>query len=324
MDMKKRLIAFLALLILVIAVAGTALHQEKSRVFTIGICQYTQHEALDLAAQGFKAALTEKLGDKAAFDEQNAGGDSAVCNAIMNSFLSEDADLILADSTNSLQAAANATAEIPILGTAVTDYGTALHLTDFNGTVGGNISGTSDLASPEEQAAMIQELFPEAGRIGILYCSSEPNSQYQADAVQEALTGMGYACTPYLFVDSNDLSAVTETAASASDVLYVPTDNTIAANAELIANICIPAKVPVITGEENTCRICGAATLSVNYYDLGYATGEMAVRILADGEDISTLPIQHASSYTKKYNPEICEKLGMELPDSYLPLDENQ
>lgn len=320
--MKKRLLAFFVLLILAAGIAITFLHREKDQAYTVGICQFMQHEALDAAAQGFKEALTDKLGDKVAFDEQNAGGDSSICNAILNSFLSADVDLILADSTNSLQAAANSTTEVPILGTAVTDYGTALHLTDFTGTVGGNISGTSDLVSSEEQAAMIQELFPEAEKVGILYCSSESNSQYQADAVQKTLTDMGYSCIPYLFVDSNDLSSVTATAASECDVLYIPTDNTIASNAELIANICIPDGVPVVTGDENTGKICGAATLSVNYYDLGYATGEMAAQILAEGEDISALPVQYASSFTKKYNPEICEKLGIQVPEDYVSLDE--
>ena len=320
--MKKRLLAFLILLLLAAGIAGTALHKEKKQAYIVGICQFMQHEALDSAALGFKNALTDKLGNKVVFDEQNASGDSSICNAIMSSFISEEADLILAASTNSLQVAVNSTTEIPILGTAVTDYGTALHLNDFTGTVGGNISGTSDLVAPDEQAAMIHELFPEAEKIGILYCSSETNSQYQADAVQEALDSMGYSCIPYLFVDSNDLSPVTMTAASECDVLYIPTDNTVAANAELIANICVPDGLPVITGDESTCQTCGVATLSVNYYDLGYATGEMAAQILVNNKDISTLPIQYASSFTKKYNREICGKLRIKVPEDYASLEE--
>lgn len=320
--MKKRYFVILVLLAAAAVISAAALHQGKTPGYTVGICQYTQHEALDAAAQGFKAALSEKLGKQVTYDEQNAGADSSVCNAIMNSFLAEEADLILADSTKALQAAANATTEIPILGTAVTDYGAALNLSDFGGTVGGNISGTSDLAAPGEQAVMIHELFPEAETVGILYCSSETNSQFQAEGLTDALTDLGYHGEAYPFVDSGDLAAVTAQAASACDILYVPTDNTVASNAELIANICIPENVPVITGDENTCRICGAATLSVNYYDLGYATGEMAAEILSDGKPISEMPVRYADSYMKKYNPSVCEKLGLTVPEDYIPLDE--
>lgn len=197
-----------------------------------------------------------------------------------------------------------------------------MDLKDFDGTVGGNISGTSDLAPLDEQAAMLQELFPDAKKVGLLYCSAEANSQYQVDTVKAALEELGYTCEYYAFSDSNDLSSVTTTAANDSDVIYVPTDNTVASNTEIINNICLPAKVPVITGEEGICAGCGVATLSINYYDLGVTTGKMAVKILKDGEDISQMPIEYAPNFTKEYNKDICEELGVEVPDDYVAICE--
>lgn len=302
------------------AVTASAADGDK---YTIGICQLVQHEALDAATQGFKDEIVKELGEDAVtFDEQNAQGDSNTCSTIINSFVSNNEDLILANATASLQAAAAGTSDIPILGTAVTEYGVALDLKDFDGTVGGNISGTSDLAPLDEQAAMLQELFPDAKKVGLLYCSSEANSQYQVDTVKAALEELGYTCEYYAFSDSNDLSSVTTTAANDSDVIYVPTDNTVASNTEIINNICLPAKVPVITGEEGICAGCGVATLSINYYDLGVTTGKMAVKILKDGEDISQMPIEYAPNFTKEYNKDICEELGVEVPDDYVAIGE--
>ncbi len=319
--MKKQFIAALAASSALAAVTGSTALAGEAQTFTVGICQYVQHEALDEATQGFKDALTEKLGDRVVFDEQNAQGDSALCATIINSFISSGEDLILANATTALQAAATATADIPILGTSVTEYGAALQLDDFDGTTGRNISGTSDLAPLDVQAAVIKELFPDAETAGLLYCSAEPNSQYQIDVVQNELTNLGYTCRLYTFADSYDISSVTMTAASECDVLYIPTDNMAASNAELIANICIPDGVPVIAGEENTCRLCGVATFSINYYDLGYTTGTMAVQILEDGADISSMPIGYASVFTKKYNPQICEALNITVPDDYVALE---
>ena len=302
------------------AVTASAADGDK---YTIGICQLVQHEALDAATQGFKDEIVKELGEDAVtFDEQNAQGDSNTCSTIINSFVSNNEDLILANATASLQAAAAGTSDIPILGTAVTEYGVALDLKDFDGTVGGNISGTSDLAPLDEQAAMLQELFPDAKKVGLLYCSAEANSQYQVDTVKAALEELGYTCEYYAFSDSNDLSSVTTTATNDSDVIYVPTDNTVASNTEIINNICLPAKVPVITGEEGICAGCGVATLSINYYDLGVTTGKMAVKILKDGEDISQMPIEYAPNFTKEYNKDICEELGVEVPDDYVAIGE--
>ena len=291
--------------------------------YTIGICQLVQHEALDAATQGFKDEVTKELGEDAVtFDEQNAQGDSNTCSTIINSFVSNNVDLILANSTPALQSAQAGTSDIPILGTSVSEYGVALGLDDFDGTVGGNISGTADLAPLDQQAAMLNELFPDAKNVGLLYCSAEANSQYQVDTVKAELEKLGYTCEYYAFSDSNDLSSVATTATDASDVIYVPTDNTVASNTEIINNICLPAKVPVITGEEGICSGCGVATLSISYYDLGVTTGKMAVKILKDGEDISTMPIEYAPNFTKEYNKDICEELGIEVPDDYVAIGE--
>lgn len=319
--MKKRWVAIPVIIILAAVIIGITVNKDKNQNFTVGICQFVQHNSLDAATQGFKDGLTAQLGDHVTFNEQNAQGDYSSCSTIINGFISEDVDLILANSTVSLQTAVTATTDIPILGTSVTEYGTALQLDNFNGTVGGNISGTSDLAPLHEQAAMIQELFPDASQIGLLYCSAEPNSQYQVDIMQTELETLGYTCRLYGFYDSNDISPVTITAASECDVIYVPTDNTVASNAELIANICVPDKIPIVSGDESTCRICGAATLSIDYYDLGYATGEMAAQILTGESDISDMPIEYASHFTKKYNAGICRELGINIPDDYVILE---
>lgn len=289
----------------------------EDTVYHVGICQLVQHPALDAATEGFQAALKEKLGDNVEFDYQNASGDSPTCATIVNQFVSADVDLILANATASLQAAAAATSEIPILGTSITDYATALDIDGWTGTTGVNISGTSDLAPLEEQAKMLNELFPDAKTVGLLYCSAEPNSEYQATTVEASLTEMGYTCKTYTFVDSNDIASVTTTAASECDVLYVPTDNTAASNTEVINNICLPAGIPVIAGEEGICSGCGVATLSISYYDIGYKAGEMAYEIMVNGADVSTMPVEFAPQVTKKYNKANCEALNITIPDGY-------
>lgn len=303
------------------AVAGSMLaatvSADEAQTYTVGICQLVQHEALDAATQGFKDALTDELGDAVTFDEQNAQGDSNTCSTIINSFVSNDVDLILANATAALQAAVAGTNEIPILGTSITEYGVALELEDFDGTVGGNVSGTSDLAPLDEQAAMLKELFPDAEDVGLLYCSAEANSQYQVDTVKAELEELGYSCEYYAFSDSNDLSSVVTTASSECDVIYIPTDNTAASNVEIINNICQPAGVPVIAGEEGICAGCGVATLSISYYDIGRTTGEMAAKILTGEADISEMPIEYAPTFVKKYNAGLCEALNVEIPEGY-------
>ena len=293
----------------------------ESTKYTVGICQLVQHEALDAATQGFIDALKEELGDAVTVDVQNASGDSVNCTTIINGFVSSKVDLIMANATPALQAAASATSEIPILGTSVTDYASALEIEGWTGTVGGNISGTSDLAPLDQQAAMIQELFPDAKNIGLLYCSAEANSQYQVDEMTKYLTELGLTATAFAFTDTNDVASVAQAACDASDVLYIPTDNTAASNTEAIANVVLPAKVPVIAGEAGICEGCGIATLSISYYDLGVATGKMAAKILTGEANISEMPIEFTEA-TPKYNPTMCETLGIEPLDGYTAIED--
>ena len=294
---------------------------EAGKTYTVGICQLVQHPALDAATQGFKDALTEALGDAVSFNEQNASGESVNCATIVNGLVASQVDLILANATAPLQAAASATADIPVLGTAVTDYASALEIDNWTGTVGGNISGTSDLAPLDQQAAMLQELFPDAKTVGLLYCSAESNSKYQVDMIRGYLEQAGLICEEYAFTDTNDVASVTQKACDSSDVIYIPTDNTAASNTEAIANVVLPAGVPVIAGEEGICQGCGVATLSISYYDLGYATGKMAVKILTGEADISTMPVEYAPQVTKKYNAANCEALGVTVPDDYVAIE---
>ncbi len=288
--------------------------------FTVGICQLVQHAALDAATQGFEDALTASFGENVTFDFQNAQGDSATCATIANGFVSSGVALIMANATPALQAAQAATNTIPILGTSVTEYGVALGLDNFSGTVGGNVSGTSDLAPLDQQADMIVEWMPEVKKVGLLYCSAEANSQYQVDEVQKYLEAKGVTATQYAFSDSNDLSSVCQKAADENDALYVPTDNTVAANTGIVDGICRPAKKPVFAGEEGICAGCGVATLSISYYDLGYTTGEMAVKILNGESDISTMPIEY-TDVTKKYNKAVCDDLGLTVPEGYVEIE---
>ena len=299
------------------ASAPAASAPAAAETYTIGICQLVQHPALDAATQGFMDALEAALPGQVEFDNQNASNDIPMCSTIVNQFVAADVDLIMANATPALQAASAATIDIPILGTSVTEYGVAMGIKDFNGTVGGNVSGTSDLAPLDQQAAMLKEWFPDAKNVGLLYCSAEANSQYQVDVVKAELEKLGCTATLYSFSDSNDLAAVAQNAVSASDVIYVPTDNTVASNVGLIDNICRPAGVPIIAGEEGICAIAGVATLSISYYDLGVATGEMAAKILTGEADISTMPVGYAATVTPKYNADICAALNITPLEGY-------
>ena len=316
--MKKTLaiICVLALTLALCACGGSA----ASDVYNVGICQLVQHDALDAATKGFKDALTEKLGDKVVFSEQNASGDAVTCSTICNQFVSDEVDLIMANATPAVLAAQSATGEIPILGTSVTDYASALGIENWTGYTGTNISGTSDLAPLDGQAQMLNEMFPDAKKVGILYCSGEPNSKYQATVITGEFEKMGYTVSEYTFADSNDVATVTANACGEVDVIYIPTDNTAASCTEAINNVALPAGVPIIAGEEGICKGCGVATLSISYYDLGYATGLQAYEVLVNGADVSTMDIQFAPQFTKKYNAANCEALNIQAPADYVAI----
>lgn len=316
--MKKM---FAVLLALCMALTCLTMASAEEKTYHVGILQLVQHEALDAATKGFRDALTEKLGDKVVFDEQNASGDTASCAMIANGFVAAEVDLIMANATPALQAAVSATADIPILGTSISHYGTALEISDWKGYTEINVSGTSDLAPLDGQAK--HELWScsrKAKTVALLFCSAEANSAYQIGVVKAELEAKAASAKEYAFTDSNDVASMAQQATEC-DVLYIPTDNTAAAYSETIANVVVPAKVPVIAGEEGICRGCGAATLTISYYDLGYKTGEMAYEILVNGADVSTMPIAFAPQFTKKYNAAICEALGITVPDDYVPMD---
>ena len=315
----KKILALVLAAMMLLSMTACGGEKKADDTYVVGICQLVQHEALDAATEGFMQALKDEFGDKVTFDLQNASGEVNNCTSITNKFVSEDVDLIMANATPALQAAVNSTLDIPVLGTSVTEYGVALQIETFNGTVGGNVSGTSDLAPLDQQAAMLQEWFPNAKNVGLLYCSAEANSKYQVEVVKKELEAKGYTCTEHSFSDSNDIQAVAQKAAAASDVIYVPTDNAAASSAEIIRNVCTQGekKVPVIAGEEGLCKGCGVATLSISYYDLGYTTGKMAAKILKGEADISTMPVAYSETYTKKYNKELCDELGLTPPEGY-------
>ncbi len=314
----KKLISLILSAVIVIALTACG---TTSATYTIGILEYSSHDAQSLAVQGFMDVLTEKLGDEVVFDKQHASGDANSATLIANNFVIKNVDLILCDNTQSLQIAAAATATIPVLGSAVTDYAQALDISLTSHNTGINVSGTSDLAPLDSQAEMITELFPEAKNVGLIYCSSEVNSLYQINAVQQYLLAKGISCAEFAFTDSNDLSAAVQTACEYSDVIYLPTDNTIAECTGIIADICHTTQTPVIAGEKGICSGCGLATLSIDYYALGRKTGEMAYRILAEGENIASMPIEYDENCTKMYNAEIAEDLGITLPEDYIPIE---
>ena len=313
-------LVLLAASCLIFASCGDNNGKENNGKFTVGICQLVQHPALDQATKGFKDALVAELGaENVVFDEQNASGDTNVCSTIVNKFVNNKVDLIMANATPALGAAYNATATIPILGTSITEYGVALGTTLNNGVVGGNVSGTSDLAPLDQQVDMIMELCPDVKNVGIVYCSAEANSKYQVEQVTRFLQDKGVTVKSFSFSDTNDLASVVASACAFSDAIYIPTDNAAADGAEIIATVVSQHNIPVFTGESNVAKVCGVASLSISYYDLGVTTGKMAAKILKGEADISTMPIEYAPA-TKMYNKEMCERLGIVVPEGYVEI----
>jgi putative ABC transport system substrate-binding protein len=313
----KKILSLVMAVLLVCGICFSLTSCGASADFTVGVAQLAPHVALDAASQGFMDALEAELakeGKTVKFVEQNAGGEISACPGIVGAFVANGYDLILANATPVLQAAKGATSTIPILGTSVTEYGVALGIENFSGTVGTNISGTSDLAPLTEQAQMMIDTLSlkNGDKVGLLYCSAEANSTYQVAVVKAYLTGKGIACTEYSFADSNDLTSVATKAASECKAIYVPTDNTVADNAGIIKNASLAKKVPVFAGEEGICSGCGYATLSIDYYNLGKKTGEMAAKILLGKEHIEDMAIEYDANPTKKYNKEICDALGID------------
>lgn len=328
--MKKRMTALLlAMSLAAVSLAGCGSTGKDSGdskkkadddVYHVGVIQLVEHEALDAATEGFQDALKEKLGDKVVFDVQNAQGEETNCATICTKFVNDDVDLIMANATQALTSAATATPDIPIVGTSVTDFVTT-GTVESNDKPGTNVTGTSDLAPIDQQIALLKRLVPDAKTVGILYCSSEANSVYQAEEAQKELEKEGIKVEVYTVADSNDIQQVVTKAADNSDAIYIPTDNTIASNMEIVKNVTVPEKVPVIAGEENMCAVGGLATLSISYYNIGYNAGLMAYDILVNGKDPAEMPIQYADEITLKYNAEIASELGIQIPEDMVAIE---
>ena len=317
--MKRFVAIFLAVLMVL---ALTACGTDDEGKYVVGVCQYMPHDSLDQSTQGFIDALEDALGaDKVVIKVQNAGGEISTCSTIVDGFLAEKVDLIMANATPALRAAVSATDTVPVLGTSVTDYAAALGMSEWNGLVGGNVSGTSDLGPLDEQAGIIQDLFPDVKTVGLLYCSAEPNSVYQIEIMEDSLTRMGYTCERFVFNDANDLHSVAQAAVDVVDVMYMPTDNVAANYPETIGNVLLPAHIPMVTGEANSCRVAGVATVAIDYYELGCITGRMAAKVLTGQADISQMPIAYANGATKLYNAELCRDLFIAVPDGYEALN---
>lgn len=326
--MKKSIKTIIAICLAVITVAvcfAACTSNETgntNKKYKIGIAQWEAHEALDAATEGFKKAVEDKLGaDNVEFEYNTAQGEVPNCSTIVNRYATNNVDLIMANATPVVQAAVSATKEIPIVGTSVTEYGVALGIENFSGLTGVNVTGTSDLAPLDQQAAMIKEIAPETKTVGIIYCSGEPNSKYQATEVTKYLADLGITATEYPFADSNDLQSIAVKAVSENDAVYVPTDNTAAKNTGIIDAVARPAKKPVFAGEEGIAKGCGIVTLTISYYDIGYTAGEMAADILENGKNPAEMEIGYAPKFTKKYNADICSELGITVPDDYVALD---
>ena len=323
--MKKLLVMICAAMMLMLCAcsngSGGSETPAEGKKYTVGVVQLVQHAALDDATNGFVDELKKEFGDNVDVVVENASGDAASCSVIVNGFIQDGVDLIMANATPALQAASSATGDIPILGTSVTDYASALGMDSFSGATGINVSGTSDLPPLDEQAQMILDLFPETKTVGIIYCSSEANSIYQVNEVQKYLEGKGIAVIPAAFTDSNDIALVTQDLCSQIDVLYIPTDNTAASCSQTIAGVILPAGIPAITGDEGTCIGCGVATLAISYYDLGTETGKMAAEVLNGTSQVSEMAIRYSAAPIKEYNKAICEQLGVTVPDDYKAIE---
>ena len=323
----KKILAMLLALVMVLSLAACASTQpaaepaassdapaESGKTYTVGVCQLVQHEALDAATQGFVDALKEALGDAVTIDVQNASGDSVNCGTIVNGFVAKGVDLIMANATPALTAAVSATADIPIVGCAITDYA-ASGLVQDNDKPGTNVTGASDLTPVAEQLEMMQKVLPDVKKVGLLYCTAESNSDVQIKAAKKELDKLGLEYTDFTVSSSNEIQSVVESAVGKVDALYSPTDNTIAAGASQVGQICKENKLPFVTGEEGMCKAGGLFTLSINYEDLGYAAGEMAVKILKGEAKPEDMPIKHLSSkdLVVVKNDEMAEALGIDL-----------
>ena len=321
--MKKIIALVLALMLTVTCFAACGKKDgDTKKKYTVGICNYVDDASLNQIVDNIKKQLASVAAEKGVEIEvkyDNCNGDSVVMNQIISNFIVDKVDLMVGVATPvaiAMQAAVETeNSDIPVVFSAVSDP-IGAKLVDSLDAPGGQITGTSDYLNTNAIMDLILLKDPDIKKVGLLYCSAEANCQYQVDEVQKYLEAAGVTATQYAFSDSNDLASVCQKAADENDAVYVPTDNTVAANTGIVDGICRPAKKPVFAGEEGICAGCGVATLSISYYDLGHTTGEMAAKILTGEADISTMPIEY-TSVTKKYNKTICDDLGVTVPEGY-------
>lgn len=295
---------------------GTETTGEKTaegKQYKIGVLQLVQHTALDAANKGFIKALDDS-GINYTVDQQNAAGDQSTCQTIASKLVNDGNDLILSIATPAAQAVAGATSDIPVLVTAVTDPA-ASDLVESNDAPGGNVSGTSDLTPVKEQISLLKKILPEAKTVGILYASAESNSEIQAKMAREAIEAEGMTAVDYTVSSSNEIQTVVTSMVGKVDAIYAPTDNTIAAGMTTVAMVANENGLPTICGEEGMVKAGGLATYGIDYFELGYLTGQQAVKILKDGEDISKMPIEYlpAEKCKLSVNEETAKTLGIDV-----------
>ena len=293
------------------AAGGAAASSGKT--YKIGVIQLVEHSALDASNKGFVQAIKDS-GLDCDIDQQNAQNDQSACQTIATKFVSDGDDLIFAIATPAAQAAAGATTDIPIVGTAITDFAGA-NLVKSNDKPETNVTGSSDLTPVAEQLEMLNKVMPDAKTVGLLYASNEANSKIQIDMAKEELDKLGVAYEEFSVSSSNEIQSVVESAVGKVDALYAPTDNTIAAGAAQVGQICKENKLPFITGEEGMCKAGGLFTLSINYKDLGTLAGEMAVKVLKGESKPEDMAIEQLPSdkLVVVKNDEMAEAIGVDL-----------
>ncbi|NLZ39094.1 MAG: ABC transporter substrate-binding protein [Firmicutes bacterium] len=314
--MKKYLKAVIVVLSIIMILSLTACAEKGDKKLSIGIIQYAEHNALDAAREGFIDALADngyKEGENISIDYQNAQADPNNLSTISDRFVSNKVDLVLAIATDAAQSIAGKTTEIPILGTAITDYEVA-RLVDSNESPGGNVSGTTDMNPIKEQIDLLVQLVPEVKTVGVLYTSSEDNSILQAQIAKKEIEAKGLTYTEVTISNSNEVQQATQAIVGQCDAIYIPTDNVFASAMPVVYGVTSQSKTPVICGEKGMVYSGGLATLGIDYYKLGYQTGLMAVRIFQEGAKPAEMPIESQTEYELIINGAVAEKIGLEVP----------
>ena len=281
--------------------------------YKIGVLQFTQHAALDKTNEGFIAALDD-AGINYEIDQQNASNDQSTCQTIAEKLVNDGNDLIYAIATPAAQAVAGLTKDIPVVISAVTDPAESGLVAD-NNAPGGNVTGVSDLTPIKEQIDLLKQLIPDAQTIGVLYCSAESNSAIQAEMTREACEALGMEAVDYTVSNTNEIQTVVESMVGKVDAVYAPTDNTIANGMATVSMIANDNGLPVIVGESGQVEAGGLATYGIDYYQLGYMAGEMAVDILVNGADPAEIPVGYLSADKCELavNEDTAAKLGIDV-----------